>query len=181
VCLVWVGGDSLVNRLETVSGEVREAQYEARAGARRAEIWRATWEMIKAHPVAGVGFGGYWMAVPSYHDASGKVTPQQAHNDYLEVLASGGIIGALIVAWFAFALIRSARESFRRSASQFRRAAVLGALIGIFGAAVHSLVDFGLHITINALVLTALVVIATAEVETLKEAKIGGHARRSRI
>jgi hypothetical protein len=47
----------------------------------------------------------------------------------------------------------------------------MGALIGIFGVAVHSLVDFGLHVTINALVLTALVVIATARVETGRAAQ----------
>jgi hypothetical protein len=33
----------------------------------------------------------------------------------------------------------------------------------LFGAAVHSLVDFGLHITINALVFAALTGIATLE------------------
>ena len=38
------------------------------------------------------------------------------------------------------------------------RAACLGGLAGIFGLAIHSFVDFGLHITINALVFLALTV-----------------------
>ena len=59
-----------------------------------------------------------------------------------------------------FALIKRAREQLR-STDQFRRAACFGALVGLFGVACHSLVDFGLHITINALVFTALVAIAT--------------------
>jgi hypothetical protein len=44
-----------------------------------------------------------------------------------------------------------------------RRAACLGACIGIAGVAVHSLVDFGLHMLVNALVFTTLIVIATSE------------------
>ena len=40
--------------------------------------------------------GGYWIAIPGYHNASGTLVPQEAHNDYLELLASGGIIGALM-------------------------------------------------------------------------------------
>ena len=39
----------------------------------------------------------------------------------------------------------------------------LGAAIGVAGVAVHSLVDFGLHTVVNALVLTTLVVIATSK------------------
>jgi hypothetical protein len=51
-----------------------------------------------------------------------------------------------------------------RSTSAFSRAACFGALVGLAGVAVHSIVDFGLHLTINAVVLFALVTIATANV-----------------
>jgi len=33
---------------------------------------------------------------PCLHDASGTMTPQEAHNDFFELLASGGIVGAAI-------------------------------------------------------------------------------------
>jgi hypothetical protein len=36
----------------------------------------------------------------------------------------------------------------------------MGASVSLFGIAVHSTVDFGLHVTVNALIFTALVVIA---------------------
>jgi hypothetical protein len=42
----------------------------------------------------------------------------------------------------------------------YYRAACLGALTGMFGVVVHSFVDFGLHITINALLFLTLLVIA---------------------
>ncbi|MDQ2920447.1 MAG: O-antigen ligase family protein, partial [Acidobacteriota bacterium] len=114
------------------------------------------WELIKDHPVSGVGFGGYWIAITKYHRASGEATPQEAHNDYLELLASGGLIGLSIGVWFVVALVMTARRRLRSRDNEIR-AVTLGALAGILAVAVHSLVDFGLHITINALIFTVLV------------------------
>src|SRR3989449_11657885 len=87
--------------------------------------------------------------------------PLAAHNEYLELLASGGLIGGALGTWFVIVLIKCAREQLRRSRDPFRRAACFGALVGLFGVAIHSLVDFGPHDTVNALVFTALVVIST--------------------
>lgn len=159
---LWIGGEQLATRLETVQQEV--GGMETSEGVRREEIWQATWQLIKDHPIAGVGMGGYWTAIPKYHRASGKMTPQEAHNDYLELLASGGLIGVALFCWFLMLFIRSARSRLRRTGG-FARAASMGSLVGIFGVAVHSFVDFGLHITINALVLVALLVIAAGEAD----------------
>jgi len=158
--VIWMGGDPLVNRLEALPSDIRAARADERASQSRVEIWWATWGLITAHPIAGVGLGAYATAIPSSHDSSGELVPQEAHNDYLELLASGGLIGGLLGLWFVLALIKSAREQLRLT-DPFRRAACLGAILGLFGVAMHSLVDFGLHITINALVCAALVVIAT--------------------
>ena len=125
-----------------MTGVDRSEMHEA---ARRRDIWRATWLMFKAHPIAGAGLGGFWAEVPVYHSASGVLTPQQAHNDYLELLASGGVLGAALFVWFVVALIRQARQSVK-AAEGFQRAVVLGAIISLVGLGVHSLVDFGLHI-----------------------------------
>jgi O-antigen ligase len=166
---VWMGGDALTSRLESVSSELaEEASLE---GVGRKDIWSATWAMIKEHPLAGIGFNGYWAAIPLYHKANGESTPQQAHNDYLELMASGGIIGALLVLWFLALLVKDARRSFQ-STDSFRRAVVVGACVGLFGVAVHSMVDFGLHVTINALILTALVVCAVAETGASEQAAV---------
>jgi len=165
---VWVGGDPLMHRLETVPREFSSRYDDKRMNTRRMEIWQATWQLIRANPIAGTGFGGFSIAFPGYHDGSGVFTPEEAqlrplaaHNEYLELLASGGLIGCGLGAWFVIILIRNAREHLRRSRDSFRRAACLGALVGLFGVAIHSLVDFGLHDTVNAFIFTALVVIAT--------------------
>ena len=159
VGVVWLGGDQLATGLETATAEMSGVDVsEMHEGARRRDIWRATWEMFKAHPIAGVGLGGFWAEVPVYHPASGVLTPQQAHNDYLELLASSGILGAVLFIWFAVALIKQARQSVNASQG-FQRAVLLGAIIGLVGVGVHSIVDFGLHITVNALVFVVLLAI----------------------
>jgi O-antigen ligase len=165
VAVVWVGGERVVSNMSTVGEELGAQGPEAatRWNTRRVDIWRATWEMFKDHPFAGVGLGGYWAAIPRYHDASGEYTPQQAHNDYLELLASGGLVGACLFICFVFVLLRRARETLH-SDEAFRRAATLGSLAGLFGVAVHSLFDFGLHMTANAALFVALLAIASADV-----------------
>jgi phosphotransferase system glucose/maltose/N-acetylglucosamine-specific IIC component len=60
--------------------------------------------------------------------------------------------------------IKRARKVWVTTAG-YPKAASLGALTGIFGVALHSLVDFGLHITINALLFTTLIVITTVGIK----------------
>lgn len=158
---VWVGGDDLVSNLGSLSSEMNHETSEAT----RNEIWRASWKTFLAHPMLGVGFGGYWVAVTAHHEASGKQTPQEAHNDYLELLASGGVIGVAIGIWFAVSVIRRTRANLA-SDSSFQRAVSFAAVLGITGVAVHSMVDFGLHMMINALILIALVMLATKKMDS---------------
>lgn len=158
---VWIGGDPLADRMETVRDEVGAGRGDpVRAG--RSAIWADTWRLFERHPLAGVGLGGYWIAIRTTHGGSGTAVPRQAHNDYLELLASAGAVGALLFLAFLFLLVRLARGRLR-DGTPFTRAVCLGALAGLFGVAVHSLVDFGLHVTANALVFAALVALAAAD------------------
>jgi O-antigen ligase len=173
VGIVWIGGDPLALHLESMSNEFGVKDSDKYVRTYRSTIWPMTWQMIKDHPIAGTGFGGYWIAITKYHQGSGEMTPQQAHNDYLELLAGGGFIGMAIGLWFVGNCARQLFERFR-AADPVLRASCLGALAGIFAVAAHSFVDFGLHITVNALVFIMLIVIATlsptfmAKAETAK-------------
>ena len=160
---VWVGGDKFMERMASLRHEIDAQGAGNRDFPRRSVVWWSTWQMIKEHPLGGTGFGGYWLAINQYYDASGISSPEQAHNEYLELLASGGLVAVATVALCVGLFIKRARECLR-SGDPFRRAACRSALTGLCGVALHSFVDFGLHITANALVCTALVVIATADV-----------------
>lgn len=168
----WVGGEPVVSNFQNAGTDFSQQEMENNINTSRKEIWSATWKMIRAHPLAGFGFGGYWIGITRYHQASGEITPQQAHNDYLELMASGGLIGCALVAWFVVLFVKQARQRLR-SPDPYYRAACLGALAGIFGVAIHSFVDFGIHITINALLFCTLIVIAVQN-DRLADAKADG-------
>ncbi|HKR21565.1 MAG TPA: O-antigen ligase family protein [Pyrinomonadaceae bacterium] len=159
---LWVGGDKLATNIESASTDF--AGDTTRDGASRNEIWRATLKMFAAHPLAGVGFGGYWIGITAYHDASGTLTPQEAHNEYLEVLSSGGLIGFAILVWFAVSVFRKVQENLRSDRGFVRRSIRFSAVLGMIGVVVHSLLDFGLHLMGNALIFFVLIMLATASV-----------------
>lgn len=161
VTVIFIGGDPLARKLGAVSVELN--QKTADAYTLRLNIWQATKELIKDHPIAGVGFGGYWIAITKYHHSSGAITPQEAHSDYLELLASGGLIGLAIGVWFVVEFARAVRRKLR-VAHRYDRAVTLGALAASMTVAIHSLVDYGLHVTINALLLISLISIVAIEV-----------------
>ena len=163
---IWVGGDRLASNFEATSREFSPAT--TTQGASRNEIWRASLKMFAANPFLGVGFGGYWIGITAYHKASGLMTPQEAHNDYLEILSSGGVIGFAIAVWFVVLVIRLARQNLAIDTG-YKRAVRLGAVLGIAGIAAHSLVDFGLHIISNALVFITLIMLVTTKIESRSE------------
>jgi O-antigen ligase len=154
----WMGGQSLALKFE---GNAIASDVD---GVTRREIWHSTWSVFKDHLVTGVGFGAYFLAITDRQIGSGKVRIEQAHNDYLDLAANGGIIAVLLAAWFVLMVIWRAKSSLR-SRDFYRRAVALGALAGILSVGVHSIVDFGLQVTGLALVFGALIVIAIADVE----------------
>jgi O-antigen ligase len=156
--VVLIGGDETIDRFESTPNEFA-ARSVGPPRIYRPQIWRGTLELIKDHPLVGVGFAGYSVAIPRYLGWSGEWALQQAHNDYLEVLAGGGVIGGALFAWFLLIFARTILDR-PRSDSQSARAVKCGAVAGLFAVAMHSLFDFGLHITVNSLVCTALVVVA---------------------
>ena len=172
----WVGGDRLATNFEATTREFNTDVTDARNGASRNEIWRASLKMFAAHPILGVGLGGYWIGITRYHDASGLLTPQEAHNDYLELLSSAGLIGFAIGVWFVVVVIREVRKNLSIDRG-FMRAVRFGAILGLTGVAAHSLVDFGLHIFINALVFLTLILISTQITQSETNLLFNNHAR----
>ena len=162
-----VGGDRLATNFEAATSEFNTET--STDGASRNEIWRASLKMFAAHPILGVGLGGYWTGITAYHDASGRMTPQEAHNDYLELLSSGGLIGFAIGVWFVVVMVRTIRKNLSVDIG-FKRAVRFGAVLGLAGVAAHSLVDFGLHIIVNAVVFMTLIMLGTAELRTQMDA-----------
>jgi O-antigen ligase len=126
----------------------------------RAHFWSVTLDIIKAHPWVGTGLGAFGVVYTQYDSRNGLFRLEQAHNDYLQILSDGGVIGAALA--FAFVVILFRRAYVRmQSRDDFRRGVALAAVGGCFAVLVHSFFDFTLHTTSNALLFLVLAALAT--------------------
>ena len=126
----------------------------------RAHFWSVTLDIIKAHPIVGTGLGAFPVIYTRYDSRNGLYRLEQAHNDYLQILSDGGIIGGVLALSFVVMLFRMGFAR-RESRDEFRSGVALGALAGCFAVLVHSFFDFTLHITANALLFLVLAALAT--------------------
>jgi len=153
VGVLLLGGDWSLNRLvDSVNTD------DPTTG--RTHFWSVTVEMIKAHPFVGTGLGAFGVIYTRFDSRNGLMRLEQAHNDYLQILSDGGIIGAFLGLAFVVLLFRRAFQRMR-SRDVFRSGVALAALGGCFAVLVHSFFDFTLHTTSNALLFLVLAAVAT--------------------
>jgi len=157
VGVFWMGGEKFASRVREL-----DTNREPINGLTRRATWSSSWELIKENPWTGVGFGAYFLAITEFQKGAGRIRLEQAHNDYLDLPANGGLVAVGLAVWFIGIIIWRIRSRLR-SPDPYRRAACLGAAAGILSVGVHSVVDFGLQVTAIAVVFMALVVIAVAD------------------
>jgi O-antigen ligase len=151
--VVLLGGEDAISRLV---GSVNTDD----PSTGRTHFWSVTIDIIRNHPVLGTGLGAFGVVYTGYDTRNGLYRLEQAHNDYLQVLSDGGIVGAILGIIFLVSLFRMG-FSRRESPDQFRRGVATGALAGCFAVLIHSFFDFTLHTTSNTLLFLTLAALAT--------------------
>ena len=144
----------------------------------RAHFWNVTLDIIKGYPITGSGLGSFGVIYTRYDSHNGLFRLEQAHNDYLQTLADGGLIGAALGLCFIAILFRDGFAR-RETHDHFRRGVVTGALAGCFAVLVHSFFDFTLHTTANALLFLVLAALATQDSRVNQTSQHRSHRRRS--
>ncbi|MEY2530527.1 MAG: hypothetical protein QOI96_612 [Verrucomicrobiota bacterium] len=129
----------------------------------RLDLWRAALEQSKINPLIGTGSRTYQVYGRKFRAEGMQLDPIYTHNDYLQLLAEYGVVGGvLFLGFFTVHLrrgwINARRLGPKRIAISHRLASNTMALnVGALGAlaayAVHSVVDFNLHIPANVLLL----------------------------
>jgi O-antigen ligase len=158
VFVVFLGGTDPLLRSAGVSSGVGDFT------SGRMEFWQTAIRIFLSHPIIGVGLDGFGAAYSIYDLSSGAFRIEQAHNDYLQILADAGLLGFSCVAGFIFLLMRDGITRIREASSGFRRGAAIGALAGCIGILVHSFFDFPLRTPANAFVFLMLAAIATVSI-----------------
>lgn len=125
----------------------------------RTHFWAIALRMFADYPIFGVGFDAFGVAFTKYDTWSGLFRVEQAHNEYLQVLAEGGIPAILCLTAFIYFLFRSSLRTVW-GASGIVRSASMGALAGCFGILVHSFFDFPLRTPSNGFFFLLLCAIA---------------------
>lgn len=146
---IFVGGETSLTRVAETA-----ATDDLTTG--RSNIWSVTVQVIKANLPFGAGLGAFGVAYTPYDAMSGLERVEQAHNDYLQVLADAGFIGLIIGAFFLFQLFQTGRAAVGVK-NDYRRGIAIGALGGIFAVLVHSIFDFVLHTTAVSVLFLILV------------------------
>jgi O-antigen ligase len=141
----------------------------------RSHYWSVTLNVIKMNPILGSGLGSLGVIYTRFDTRNGAYRLEQAHNDYLQTLADGGIVGAILGLTFLILLFRKAFMR-RNTEDKFRRGVATGALGGCFAVLVHSAFDFTLHTTSNALLFLILAAMATLDHRV--DESTGGRKRR---
>ena len=152
--VVWLGLGHALERFAQLWAEDLTQE-------RRLVMAEDSWRIFLDHPWVGTGLGTLVTVYPQYATVDDGRLVDHVHNDYLEMLAETGLVGAVCCLAFVVLLFRAALANLEAARSSFAVAVRTGALVACSGLLVHSLGDFNFHIPSNALLFFLLAALAT--------------------
>jgi O-antigen ligase len=158
VIFVVLANTAVVKRINTVRETAGDPSIQSRL-----QVWHKTTDMIHDRPWLGHGPGTFALVFTQYQPPGNNRRFYYAHNDYLQVTSTIGILGLPLMAWLVIALYRRGFRKMKNS-SRLIRGTTAGAMAGITAILVHGLMDFNLHIPANALIFTTLAAIIAAPI-----------------
>ena len=155
---VWANREGLLARLDATLSTAETG---------RPTIWRETVPVIRDFWLSGTGAGTYAQSMLLYQTTMKRVLFNQAHNEYLQLMAEGGLLLSVpaVVAFIAWAQIARRRLRQDRHSLLWIR---VGAAAGITGVAVQSVFETGLRMPANAMLFALLAAIVVHDRENHK-------------
>ena len=145
----------------------------------RYSVWRPAVRMWQDNTWWGVGPGLFNTRFRAYRPEGIQLSPEYAHNDYLNTLADWGAVGTALVASACLLLtlgVAKTWSSVRLSSGELggksgsnKFAFVFGASIGLTAILLHSVVDFNMHIPANAILAIALMALISSHLRFATE------------
>jgi putative inorganic carbon (hco3(-)) transporter len=136
------------------------SEYGSLAG--RGAAMLGTLELWSRFPLLGAGVGSFRAAFPLVQEAPLGEVWWHAHNGWLELAATAGVLGLVLVGAGLAAAGRGLLRVWRRGAHGEDRCAALAALGALVAVGTQELADFGLTLPANALALAVVVGAALA-------------------
>jgi O-antigen ligase len=143
----WVGVDTIVKRF----AEVDWGGFNMRLGS-----WADARAIASIYPITGTGLNTYSVATLFYQQHDLEFYYLEAHNDYLQLAAEGGILLIVPAVLCVAAFIAVVWKRFREESSSSGYWLRVGAMTGLAAIALQETVDFSLQMPGNAALFAVL-------------------------
>lgn len=120
----------------------------------RPEIWAQTMTIVRDFPLSGIGLGTFDLVMPAYQTSAFTSLINHAHNQYLHLLAEGGVLLAVPLVGALVTFAGTAWHRMRRDHTALVHVRQ-GAFAGLCGLAVQSVFDVP-FLTPGVLILAAV-------------------------
>jgi O-antigen ligase len=144
--LVLVVGAAAVSYQYVKRAENQGQGYTAEdAETSRLELWRAGRKMIEAHPWLGVGSRTFGENAQVYAELSHDNIGKNAHNTYIDIAATSGLLGLIAFGLMLRATVRELRAAAVPDAPPWIALTRKAALIAIYTICFRALLDVKSH------------------------------------
>ena len=127
----------------------------------RRDIWTDTVRIIRDFPLTGTGLDTLGPAMRVYQTVHPDQNVREAHNDYLQIAAEGGLLAGIPAASAMVLLALGIRRRFTEGLDSDEASWIrFGAVTGIAAIAIQSLVEFSLQMPGNTVLFVVLCAIA---------------------
>ncbi len=150
--IAWAGADTLATRFTTWRDDSLES---------RVAVWQDAGTLIRQFPLAGTGLNTFGVAMLFYQTTHLHELYAEAHNDYLQLAAEGGLLVGVpvlvLIGVTSKTIRRRLRESVPGSRAYWLR---VGAVTGLVAIAVQDAGEFSLQMPGNAALFCVLAAVA---------------------
>jgi O-antigen ligase len=130
----------------------------------RRQAWRDAVTIVRDFPATGTGLNTYGTATLVYNTAHTDLHFQEAHNDYLQLAAEGGLLIGIPAVVAIVMCVRGVRRRLSEDRPDPMRYWIrFGAATGLAAIALQSVVEFSLQMPGNAVLFVVLCAIALHE------------------
>jgi O-antigen ligase len=147
----------------------------------RMELNRDSLAMLRARPILGWGLGAYPTVYPQFRSFYDDAPINEAHDDYLQLLAETGVVGGVITVWFLVVLFRDGWRNLRAASNSWDKGVTLAAIISVSGILIHSASDFNLHIPGNAAIFFVICAFVVAPLSRRGERSGGEPPKKGKL
>jgi putative inorganic carbon (HCO3(-)) transporter len=149
--MAWVGVDAIVSRFASADW----SELNNRRGT-----WADAAGIFGRFPLTGTGLNTYGVATLFYQQFDLAQYYAQAHNDYLQLAAEGGLLLLLPAGACLVAFVAAVRQRFKEDTGSSSYWVRVGAVTGLAAIALQETVEFSLQMPGNAALFAVLCGIA---------------------